>query len=387
MYFELLDSGPKGRFSSQGIREEHGRWWLLVMIIGALLCGCGVEKPAALRAELVLVDTIRLAEPDTLFLGEFLTVTVTLNPFRLYVPDRRLHRVVVYDSLGRPLQVIGRPGFDEPGTLRRPFYVLVHGDRLYIDEAQGRFALFRRDGRFIRWLYLPEGYGATGRGALYTLDASHLIVGSVAYAEPCASWFEPACEGTRVFSVVDTSLGRVTGRFGVYPALYQEKVVPGRWAMLDVLPREQRAAAVYELSPEVHFYRVYREGGELLGRVPLFHAQWRPLTEAIAPTLSREAMQAMALQVSHVRGVYFVGDTLVLAHFQNLRPEYFVGAGIDPMAVEAYGVLVSLSGMWQQALRLPGPVLGRDEAFHLYIRLSDEPGRRLIGRYRVVLKQ
>ncbi len=361
------------------------RWLLVLLVLG---WGCGeASDQAGFRAELVLVDTIQLQEPDTLFLGEFLTVTVTLDPFRLYVPDRRLHRVVVYDSLGRPLQVIGRAGFDEPGTLRRPSYVLVHGNRLYIDEAQGRFALFRRDGRFIRWLYLPEGYGATGRGVLYALDASHLIVGSVAYAEPCASWFEPACEGTRVFSVVDTALGRVTGRFGVYPALYQEKVVPGRWAMLDVLPREQLAAAVYELSPEVHFYRVDREGGELLRRVPLFHVQWRPLTEAIAPTLSREAMQAMALQVSHMRGVYFVADTLVLAHFWNLRPEYYVGTGIDPMAVDAYGVLVSLSGVWQQALALPGPVLGRDEAFHLYIRLSDEPGRRLIGRYRVVLKQ
>ena len=59
---------------------------------------------------LVPVDTIHLQEPDTLFLGEFLWVEVELQPFRLYVPDLRLRRVVVYDSLGRPVQVIGRPG-------------------------------------------------------------------------------------------------------------------------------------------------------------------------------------------------------------------------------------------------------------------------------------
>jgi len=38
-------------------------------------------------------------------------------------------------------------------------------------------------------------------------------------------------------------------------------------------------------------------------------------------------------------------------------------------------------------LELPGPVLGRDEAFHLYIRLSDEPDRRLIGRFRVEVRR
>ncbi|WP_187289232.1 hypothetical protein [Rhodothermus marinus] len=55
--------------------------------------------------------------------------------------------------------------------------------------------------------------------------------------------------------------------------------------------------------------------------------------------------------------------------------------------MDSCGVLASLSGAWQQALELPGPVLGRDETFHLYIRLSDEPDRRLIGRFRVEVRR
>ncbi len=361
------------------------RWLLVLLVLG---WGCGeASDQAGFRAELVLVDTIRLEEPDTLFLGEFLTVTVTLDPFRLYVPDRRLHRVVVYDSLGRPLQVIGRPGFDEPGTLRRPFYVLVHGDRLYIQETQDRFALFRRDGRFIRWQYLPEGYEPTGRGTLRSLDAGHLVVGSTSDYEPCASWWEPACAGTRVFSVLDTALGRVTGRFGVYPALYQEKVRGGRWSMLDVLPSRKLAAVVYQLAPELQVYAVRDTGGVLLRRVSLRHEAWRPLREEIRSDWSGDRMRAFLERVSGMAGVYFVGDTLVLAYFFNKKPSFFERPGWDDGDIEPYGVVAGLSGVWQQALELPGPVLGRDEAFYLYIRLSDEPGRRLIGRYRVEVRR
>ncbi len=360
--------------------------WPIGLLLLWLGCG-GASEQGSLRAVLVPVDTIHLQEPDTLFLGEFLTVTATLNPFRLYVPDRRLHRIVVFDSLGRPLQVIGRPGFDEPGTLRRPFYVLVHGNRLYIQETQDRFAIFKRDGRFIRWQYLPEGYEATGLGTLHSLDAQHLVVGSSSHYEPCASWFEPACTGTRAFSVVDTSLRRVTGRFGEYPALYQTKISGGRWSMLDVLQPHKMAAVVYQRAAELHLYAVADTGGVLLRKIALRHPSWKPLQEAVSPNLPRSKRREISLQASGMSGVYFVSDTLVVAHFRNLRPGYYVGEGIDLMQVDSYGVVVSVTGSWQQPVEFPGPVLGRDAAYRLYVLLSDEPDRRLIGRFRVAVRR
>lgn len=60
---------------------------------------------------------------------------------------------------------------------------------------------------------------------------------------------------------------------------------------------------------------------------------------------------------------------------------------IDLMQVDSYGVLVSVTGTWQQPLAFPGPVLGRDAAYRLYVLLSDEPDRRLIGRFRVEVRR
>ncbi len=365
-----------------------GLWWLWVVAIGALLCGCGVEKPAELRAELVLVDTIRLQEPDTLFLGEFLWVEVEGQPFRLYVPDLRLRMVVVFDSLGRPVQVIGRPGTEEPGTLYRVAQVLVHGDLVYVQQEYSQVSRFTRAGHFIDRPQLPEGYWLNS--GFRSLDAAHIVIPSGAIDEPCSSWFEPACPETRAFSVVDTGLTRVVYRFGEYPQIYQEGNYVPRRAAVDVLLSQRLAAVVYDLAPELQLYILREREGQLIRRIALQHPAWRTPPEAMRAELAvndRERFNDLMLQSSFMKRVFFVGDTLVLAHFFNLRPLYFEMRGWDDRKVEPYGVVVATSGQWQQPLALPGLVLGRDEAFHLYIRLSDEPGRRLIGRYRVEVRQ
>ncbi len=363
-------------------------FWLIGLLLFGWGCG-GVLAPDGFRAELVLVDTIQLQEPDTLFLGEFRSIAITLQPFRLYVPDRRLGRVVVYDSLGRPLQAIGRPGFDEPGAMRPPVRVLVHNGMLYIEENPfNRITRFTAAGEFLDRLFFPEGYYA--HFGIRALDAGRLVVVSAWVEEPCWSAFQPACAETRVVSVMDTSLSRVLYRFGQYPRMYLEGNYVGRSAMVDVHTQRKVAAVVYGMDSELQFYALGDTSARLRGRVALRHPAWRdPPQEMPADLLvnDRARFNELLLRTSTMEGVYFAGDTLVLAYFYNRKPSFFERPGYADADIASYGVVAGLSGVWQQALQLPGPVLGRDEAFHLYIRLSDEPGRRLIGRYRVVLKQ
>jgi len=366
---------------------NKGLRWLWVVVAGALLCGCGAEKPVEVRAVLVPVDTIHLQEPDTLFLGEFRSLEITLHPFRLYVPDFRLGRVVVYDSLGRPVQTIGRPGFDEPGTLQRPVRVLFHKNMLYVEESGSRITRFTLTGRFLDRPRFPEGYLL--QFGLRRLDAERLVVPSIALAEPCSDWFKPACPETRSISVVDTGLSQVLYRFGQYPQMYLEGSYIWRFVAVDIHEQRQIAAVVYAQASELQFYALGDTSARLLRRVALQHPAWQdPPQEMPADLLvnDRDRFNALLLQSSSMEGVYFAGDTLVLAYFFNMKPSFFEHPGWSDTDIQPYGVLASLSGRWQQALALPGPVLGRDEAFHLYIRLSDEPDRRLIGRFRVEVR-
>ncbi len=209
-------------------------------------------------------------------------------------------------------------------------------------------------------------------------------------SEPCSSWLEPACEETRAFSVVDTGLNQVVYRFGVYPQLYQEGNYVPRRAAADVLPEARLAAAVYDLSSELQLYFLGEREGRLVRRIVLRHSAWRNPPEDMRAELAvndRARFNELMLQSSFMKRVFFVADTLVLAHFFNLKPLYFELQGWDDRKVMPYGVLASISGRWQQPLDMPGLVLGRDEAFHLYIRLSDEPDRRLIGRFRVEVQR
>lgn len=367
---------------------RKGLRWLVGLALGALLCGCGAEKGAEVRAELVLVDTIRLEEPDTLFLGEFLWLEVEWQPFRLYVPDFRLGRVVVFDSSGRPVQVIGHRGVG-PGALYPPYRVLLHEKFIYVFQQYGIISRFDRSGHFMDRLRFPEGYDPATLG-FKLLDAGHLVVPSFSYAEPCSSVLEPVCAETRVFSVVDTGLRRVTGRFGVYPRMYWQGNYAARAAEIDVQVERRLAVAVYGLSSEMQFYAVSDTGGVLLRRVVLRHPAWRDPPQELPARLAvenRARYNELMRRTSWMSRAYFVADTLVLAYFYNKKPGFYERPGWDDAAIEPYGVLVSTSGRWQQPLELPGPVLGRDAAYHVYIRLSDEPGRRLIGRYRVEVRQ
>ncbi len=156
------------------------------------------------------------------------------------------------------------------------------------------------------------------------------------------------------------------------------------------MAKSRMAAVVYAQASELQFYALGDTSARLLRRVALQHPAWQdPPQEMPADLLvnDRDRFNALLLQSSSMEGVYFAGDTLVLAYFYNRKPSFFERPGRSDADIVPYGIIVGVSGTWQQALALPGPVLGRDEAYHLYIRLSDEPDRRLIGRFRVEVRR
>jgi len=360
--------------------------WLIGLLLLWLGCG-GTLEQGSLRAVLVPIDTIHLQEPDTLFLGEFRSVAVTLNPFRLYVPDRRLRRVIAYDKTGQPVQVIGHPGFEEPGALLGPLYVSILDNRIYVQEIYNRIVVFDKQGNFLFHKRMPDHYYP--EFPIRFLN-DQVIIASTNLQEPCTDPLLKPCQETRTISVLDTSFKQVKDRFGVYPQVYFEHNLAVRAPRIDV-NSSGIVGVGYSLAPEIQFYALSDLGNIfLLKSVSIQHPSWHSPKNDISAKLAlnnRKKWETLMLRTSQLFEVFFVADTLLLAYFVNKRPDYYRTRGWDDTKIEPLGVLVSVSGRWQQALALPGPVLGRDEAFHLYIRLSDEPDRRLIGRFRVEVRR
>ncbi|WP_206751736.1 hypothetical protein [Rhodothermus marinus] len=286
------------------------------------------------------------------------------------------------------MQTFGYPGFEEPGSLLGPLYVTLLNDKVYVQEIFNRIVVFDRTGRFLSQKRMPEFYYP--EFPLRVLDDQHIVVASTDIREPCSDPLGKPCKETRTVSILDTSFTHVKGRFGFYPTLYFEKNLATRAPRIDVNANRRIAAVGYSLSPEIQIYALSDTGGVFLKSVYFQHPEWHSPNEDIPANLAindRKKWESLMLRTSQTFEVFFVADTLILAFFANKKSDYYSMKGWDDSKIEPHGVLVSLSGAWQQALELPGPVLGRDEAFHLYIRLSDEPDRRLIGRFRVEVRR
>lgn len=91
---------------------------------------------------------------------------------RIYVSDRgNSHDVKVYDANGRLLQTIGTPGgmelgpYDETRMINPMQLTVVGNNQLWVAEACGspkRISIWRTNGKFLKALYGPPGYGYGG---------------------------------------------------------------------------------------------------------------------------------------------------------------------------------------------------------------------------------
>lgn len=71
--------------------------------------------------------------------------------------------------------------------------------------------------------------------------------------------------------------------------------------------------------------------------------------------------------------------------FKNYGPDYYDRFG-DDRASDHFATVVSMEGEQLATLTLPGPIMARDDAGLLYIRLSSVPDEREIGVYELVIE-
>ena len=108
---------------------------LLGLLCALLSMGCAQKQTpdASLPNTIALkkVNTFRILESDSLFIGDFVTLTATERPFELYIADFIQNQVVVLDTLGNIRRLIGKPG-KGPGELDFPMKALVVDSLLYV---------------------------------------------------------------------------------------------------------------------------------------------------------------------------------------------------------------------------------------------------------------
>lgn len=140
-------------------------WLCPVLLLALAACArdgseAGGERPGP---ALVPLDSIRLAEADTLYIGSPYTPVIDPYDGTIYIPDvfsRRVHRFARDGSL---IRTYGRPG-EGPGEFRSagPAFVLDDSTLAVCDAMSRRLSLFdRRSGAFRHLRPLPGVAGMT----------------------------------------------------------------------------------------------------------------------------------------------------------------------------------------------------------------------------------
>lgn len=134
-----------------GIRTAR----LVAVLLAAVVCACGrrVEAAADARGPVVVaVDSVRLDEADTLYLGNPYALAVDPYDGSFYVSDFFADRVLRFRRDGTLARAYGRPGRG-PGEFLTPTlaFVLDSGTLAAADDEHLRIHLFdRRTGAFRR---------------------------------------------------------------------------------------------------------------------------------------------------------------------------------------------------------------------------------------------
>jgi hypothetical protein len=170
------------------------RRFTLLPVSALLLLACGTREdptqrhfPLSTRGPTVtIVDSVVIAEPDSLPLGAYTSYTARSRRGDLFVADMSLRKVLHFDATGRLVGTLGRDG-DGPGELRGPTSSgLLPGDSLLavMDGVRLRIVIFgvddaalRREVSAPRMQFVSQGWTRRGDTLIFGLTTGKTPIG------------------------------------------------------------------------------------------------------------------------------------------------------------------------------------------------------------------
>jgi hypothetical protein len=234
----------------------------VLYVLAAACMGCAGVKanrvPASVHGPLVTsVDSIRLVEADSLPLGAYTSFFARARDGGVFVNDMQLRRLMHFDSTGRFVGTIGRPG-SGPGefVLPGPLGLLPGDSTIMVVDVNRRWAsLFdTRTGRYLR------GFGVPFQdiGTNWTVENDTVIFALNMVRTLLGKW---ALHGDSI--VMNGAVPRhLRGEAGVTAGYGRSEVVVTDSNVIALLPTE----------PGLD---IYTRDGKLIGWVPLPAARRR----------------------------------------------------------------------------------------------------------------
>ncbi len=357
-------------------KTSLGAVLLMALFAPVLLIGCAASEAEdrslndiATSPLFERVETIHIKETDSLHIADFKKAVVTLDPFRIYIPDFRLHRIAVLDETGQLTHFIGKRGTG-PGEFRFAMNVIEHEGVIYGVDRQDLVLAFDPDGTFLHQLTPEKRLDVASRGQS-TLMRDGRFYTSVSKREIDSAHF---------FAIMDEDLNLI-GTFGDRPDLWHiDQPILGD-AFFDFFP-DGRVAVSAAMGPDVWIYDLSTEPATLVTSFRYDAPTYRPVSEPIASDIYAfdDALETFYTSHEMTQGIWTVGDSVVVMPYSRYDREFYE-EDYSKEFIHDYAALMDVSGAVLETVSLPGWILTKDAQDRFYVLRSYQPDARIIDIY------
>lgn len=324
----------------------------------------------AIFAELEKVDEIYLKENKDFLIGGVKLFKVNLGENKILITDPIFNEIKVFKYNGNFEKVIGKKG-EGPGEFKR--IMGVTEDNFYIytsDDILRRISKFSKEGNFISSFPLPSSIDLNPGEIIISRNKIYISSWQMKYRSPEETY------KVKPITVLD-SLGNILLDFGNYDEMYKKLRINWNSPRFDIDNDENIYLTNY-VSYKVFKYDIR---GNLKIKFGDKGKYFMELKEGMRGNESRDELRQISLKTSTVKQIK-VSDYVYLQYTNNTEEFFKTKSKFDQ---NHYLMVYTKDGQYIKSdIKLPGGgMLDVDENGIIYIELSDEPGNRIIGKYKI----
>jgi hypothetical protein len=349
--------------------------FLIVILSG---CKCSKEEKNVHNsilenksAKLEKIDEIKIEETDSILIGLIYLFEFNSIEKTILISDPIFCELKIYSDKGKFIKKIGKKG-DGPGEFRRIMGIAKDINYYYTtDDVLRRFSIFTKDGLYIKSFPIPTSIA---------LDPGEIIIyKSKIYVNSWQMQYHPMNEvyKSKQIAVLDTN-GNILYHFGNYDDIYR------KYKLLWTSPR-------FDMDEEGNTYlssylswKIFKYDGDgnFKKSFGIKGSSFNEVKENIRGDETLEKLNELAIRYSHVPIIKY-GKNYVYLQYSNLNKNFHKIR--SKMNKEHFLIIYTKYGKYIKSdIKLPGGgMLDVDDEGIIYIELSDEPGNRIIGKYKI----
>ncbi len=323
------------------------------------------------RAEIEKIGEIKIEENESNLVGMIKLFVANLKEKTILIADNIFLEIKIYNNEGKFIKRIGKKG-DGPGEFKRVEGISEDFNHYYVsDNIARRISIFTKDGLFIRSIKVPSGIW---------FDTGEIIVrNNKIYMNSFESKYKVFWENhlTKQIAVLDTS-GKILYHFGSYPDIYK------KYKLMETVPKfdMDEEGNTYISSWQSWQWSKYDKGGNLIKYFGIKGNNFKEVKESYRGDETFDELHKISLNLSHVPIIKY-GNGYLYHQYSNSNKNFVKSRSRNDKA--HYLMVYTKDGEYIKSdIKLPGGgMLDVDDEGIIYIELSDEPGNRIIGKYKL----